>query len=138
MQASKQALTVFLQHEVHIRNGAQPQRVLAVADAVDVLRDLLHPLVQPDGFAQLIFLTNVPDTRRKVGGQMMSWQQGKQSSELRKRQLSKLPSICSCLCSTTLFANFADQTRMLRGRAALCPARKIPLAMPPLYTSIGW
>ena len=74
--ANRQALTVVLQHEVHVRNGAQPQRILAVADAVDVLRDLLHPLIQPDGLAQLTLLTNVPDIGSKVDWSMMSWQQG--------------------------------------------------------------
>ena len=66
--ASKQALTVLLQHEVHVCDGAQPKRVLAVADAVDVLRDLLHPLVQPDGLPQLLLLTDVPDIGSKVIG----------------------------------------------------------------------
>ena len=46
----------------------RPQRILAIADAVDALRDLLHPLVQADGLPQLVFLTYVPDIGRKVGG----------------------------------------------------------------------
>ena len=78
---SERALTVVLQHEVHICDGAQPQRILAVADAVDVLRDLLHPFVQPDGLAQLLFLANVPDIESNVAGWIMSWQQTKQSLE---------------------------------------------------------
>lgn len=54
------ALTVFLEHHVHICNGAQCKGCLRVSQAVDVLRDLLQPLVQLDGLAQAFLPANVP------------------------------------------------------------------------------
>ena len=54
------ALTVFLEHHVHICDGAQRKGRLRVSQAVDVLRDLLQPLVQLDGLAEAFLPANVP------------------------------------------------------------------------------
>ena len=59
-EAGDRALTVFLEHHVHICNGAQRKGCLRVSQAVDVLRDLLQLLVQLDGLAQAFLPANVP------------------------------------------------------------------------------